>query len=337
MNQPLLTIDGLSISYAADGAMLRGLNDVSLTIGRARILGVVGESGSGKSTLSFAVSRLLPANACIQSGSIDFDGIDLTSADERTLRRLRGDRIAMIFQNPLSSLHPSMRIGRQMADAQSAHRSIGSRDRDRRSAEMLTLVGIADAEQNLRKYAHEFSGGMRQRIMIATALLLDPDLLIADEPTSALDVVLQAQIIDLLTGLRDRLGTAVMIVSHDLGVVESAADDVLVMYAGEVMENSDAGSIFREPLHPYTQALLAVMPGQKARGRPLPTIPGRVPSAYEQSVGCAFAGRCVMTRSVCTTRRPILSKVADRKVRCHIHDATSGWHDASPSPREVRA
>lgn len=330
MNGPLLDIDKLTIAYRSGGQVLRGLTDVSVTLHRGRILGVVGESGSGKSTLSFAITRLLPRNAAFVAGSIRFNGQDLTTADETTMRGLRGDRMAMISQDPLSSLHPCIRIGKQMADAQNAHRRSGRRERDAWSAEMLGLVGIADPEQNMRKYQHEFSGGMRQRIMIATALLMKPDLLIADEPTSALDVLLQAQIVDLLKGLRERLGTALMIVSHDLGVIQSAADDVLVMYAGEVMENGDAGSLFAEPLHPYTQALMRVMPGRKARGQPLPTIQGRVPAASEVIPGCAFAGRCPLERPVCTARRPILAAAGSRRVRCHVQDPASGWHQQMP-------
>ncbi len=324
----LLEIEDLSISYLVDGIPLRGLRGVSLDLARNRILGVVGESGSGKSTLSFAITRLLPSNARIDEGSIRFEGQDLVKADMTTLETLRGDRIAMVFQDPLSSLHPCLTIGQQMSDAQRAHRRIGAGERRARSAEMLDTVGIAEAEQNLGRFPHEFSGGMRQRIMIAMSLLLQPDLLIADEPTSALDVLLQGQIIALLNGLRERLGTAVMIVSHDLGVIGEAADDVLVMYAGETMEYSPVGQIFAQPLHPYTEALLAVMPGRKARGRPLPTIPGRVPSASETSLGCAFAGRCERARSVCHANRPVYSAVGERRVRCHIYDPLSGWHVA---------
>ncbi|HEY4161890.1 MAG TPA: ABC transporter ATP-binding protein [Dongiaceae bacterium] len=331
-DEPLLAIERLSLSYLVGGAALRGLKDVCLTLGRGRILGVVGESGSGKSTLSFAIPRLLPKNARIEEGSIRFAGIDLAGMSEKTLETIRGASIAMVFQDPLSSLHPCMTIGQQMSDAQRAHRRISARERRARAVEMLRLVGLADAEQNLDRFPHQFSGGMRQRVMIATSLLLQPDLLIADEPTSALDVVLQGQIIALLTGFRERLGTAILIVSHDLGVVGDAADDILVMYAGEVMEYSGAGEIIHHPLHPYTQALLRVMPSRRARGRPLPTIPGRVPNAHEPIVGCAFAGRCEMTRSVCHAKRPDLSSVGARKVRCHIHNPDSGWHDALEIP-----
>jgi oligopeptide/dipeptide ABC transporter ATP-binding protein len=329
----LLEVERLSLSYRVGGTALRGLKDVSLTLGRGRILGVVGESGSGKSTLSFAIPRLLPKNARIEAGSIRFAGTDMAALGEGTLEAIRGARIAMIFQDPLSSLHPCMTIGRQMSDAQRAHDRVSPRERRAKAIEMLRLVGLADPEQNLDRYPHQFSGGMRQRIMIATALLLQPDLLIADEPTSALDVVLQGQIIALLTGFRDRLGTAILIVSHDLGVVGDAADDILVMYAGEVMEYAAAGEVIGRPLHPYTLALLRVMPNRRARGHPLPTIPGRVPNAREPIAGCAFAGRCEMTRSVCYAKRPDLSAVGARKVRCHIHDPGSGWHDA-PAIRE---
>jgi oligopeptide/dipeptide ABC transporter ATP-binding protein len=333
----LLEINRLSLSYRVGGLALRGLKNVSLTLDRGRILGVVGESGSGKSTLSFAIPRLLPKNARIEGGSIRFAGTDMSLLSEATLETVRGARIAMIFQDPLSSLHPCMTIGRQMSDAQRAHGRSAARERRTKAIEMLRLVGLSDPEQNLDRYPHQFSGGMRQRIMIATALLLQPDLLIADEPTSALDVVLQDQIVGLLTGLRDRLGTAILIVSHDLGVVGDAADDILVMYAGEVMEYGPAGEIIGQPLHPYTQALIRVMPSRRARGRALPTIPGRVPNAREPIIGCAFAGRCEMTRSVCYAKRPVLSVAGERKVRCHIHDLASGWHDAPKLSEPVTA
>lgn len=327
----LLAIDGLTVSYRTEGAVLRGLNDVSLRLQRGRSLGVVGESGSGKSTLSFAVTRVLPANARIEAGRIAFADVDLAHATKRQLRAIRGDRIAMIFQDPLSSLHPCLTIGRQMIDAQRAHARWSTTDCRARALEMLTLVGIPDAAESLGRFPHEFSGGMRQRIMIAAALLLKPDLLIADEPTSALDVTLQGQIMTLLTDLRDRFATALIIVSHDLGVVADATNHVLVLYAGETMEESPSADLFRDPLHPYTVALLSVMPGRKARGRPLPTIPGRVPGAGETIAGCVFASRCAQVRTVCGTRRPIFAQVGVRRVRCHIFDPASGWHAQAPA------
>ncbi|MEP7457345.1 ABC transporter ATP-binding protein [Phyllobacterium sp. SB3] len=323
--QPILSVEALTTNYRADGMSLRGIKDISFDLKRGEILGIVGESGSGKSTLSFAISRLLPENAQIESGQIEFSGLDLTIASPKEMRRLRGDKIAMVFQDPLSSLHPCLTIGRQMVDALRAHNSGSRKEYQNLAADMLARVGIGNTGQRLRQYPHELSGGMRQRVMIAIALLLRPDLLIADEPTSALDVSLQGQIIGLLAGFREKLGTSVLIISHDLTVISSAADFVLVMYAGESMELANAEEIFRHPLHPYTQSLISVMPDRRLRGKPLPTIPGRVPSAHETIVGCAFAGRCPQTRHVCSAERPQFSAVGLSRVRCHIYDPQSGW------------
>jgi oligopeptide/dipeptide ABC transporter ATP-binding protein len=331
-DQDLLVVDRLTLSYRVGAKRLRGLKDVSLELKRGRVLGIVGESGSGKSTLSFAIPRLLPGNAEVEAGQIRFAGNDLTRLSERKMQAIRGAKIAMVFQDPLSSLHPCMTIGQQMCDAQRAHRRISTRECRSRAAEMLRLVGLADPEQNLDRFPHQLSGGMRQRVMIATALLLRPDLLIADEPTSALDVVLQGQIADLLSSFPKKFGTAILIVTHDLGIADGMADDILVLYAGEVMEYSSAAALISQPLHPYTEALLSVVPSRKDRGRPLPTIPGRVPSASEPINGCAYAGRCAMTRSVCHEKRPGLTLLGERRVRCHIHDHTSGWHRAPAMP-----
>ncbi|HVT53129.1 MAG TPA: ABC transporter ATP-binding protein [Dongiaceae bacterium] len=328
----LLAVDRLTLSYRVGAKKLRGLKDVSLELKRGRILAVVGESGSGKSTLGFAIPRLLPGNAEVEAGEVRFAGNDLTRLGERQMQAIRGARIAMVFQDPLSSLHPCMTIGQQMSDALRAHRRIGTRECRTLAVEMLTSVGLSDPDENFDRFPHQLSGGMRQRVMVATALLLRPDLLIADEPTSALDVVLQGQITELLSSFPKRFGTAILIVTHDLGIADGMADDILVLYAGEVMEYSDAPALISHPLHPYTEALLAVVPSRKDRGRPLPTIPGRVPSADEPIDGCAYAGRCAMTRSVCHGKRPGLTLVGERRARCHIHDPASGWHDAPAMP-----
>lgn len=328
--KPLLEIEDLDVSYQVGGAAVLGLKDVSVAVGRSRILGVVGESGSGKSTLSIAITRLLPPNARIASGRILFDGTDVAALSQADLRALRGDKIAMVFQDPLSSLHPCLTIGRQMLDAQRAHGRRDNRALRQNAVDMLSQVGISDAADRLNQYPHEFSGGMRQRLMIAMALLMRPALLIADEPTSALDVTLQSQIIALLGDLRDRFGTAVILVSHDLGVISQIVDDVLVMYAGEAVESGGVDATFREPLHPYTIALLEVIPRRARRGQTLATIPGRVPAAGERPKGCAFTNRCAFARAVCVARRPGYLPVGERRVRCHIHDPSSGWHAQEP-------
>jgi len=328
MSPPLLSVEGLTAAYTAGGVRLRGVRDVDLTLDRGSVLGIVGESGSGKSTLSFAISRLLPSNARIEAGRVLLNGEDLLKLSDQDLRKVRGRRIAMVFQDPLSSLHPCLTVGRQMLDAQRAHARVSARSGPAASVAMLSHVGIPDAVERVDHYPHEFSGGMRQRI--AMTLLNDPALLVADEPTSALDVAIQDQIVTLLTDLVSETGMALILVSHDLGMIASVSDEVLVMYAGEAAERSPAREIFAQPLHPYTQALLSVIPGRKARDRPLPTIPGRVPPGHQQLAGCAFAGRCPETRHVCLNRRPDFVAKGARRVRCHIHDPQSGWHRDTP-------
>lgn len=332
MSGPLLAVEGLTAGYNVGGLRLRGVRDIDLTLDAGRILGVVGESGSGKSTLSFAISRLLPPNARIDAGRVLFDDEDLLGLSEAELRKMRGRRIAMVFQDPLSSLHPCLTVGRQMLDAQRAHARVSARAARAVSIAMLTRVGIPDADERVDRFPHEFSGGMRQRIMIAMTLLNEPALLIADEPTSALDVAIQDQIVTLLTDLVRETRMALILVSHDLGMIASVSDEVLVMYAGEAAERAPARQIFSAPLHPYTRALLSVIPGRKARNRPLPTIPGRVPPGHEQVQGCAFAGRCREARHVCLQRRPDFVAKGAARVRCHIHDRQSGWHGDTPVP-----
>lgn len=326
----LLEVDHLDVVYHTRDRRLQALRDVSFRVGPGEIVGIVGESGCGKSTVSSALMRLLPPNGEITGGSVRLGGRDLGEMSREQLRGIRGPEMAMIFQDPLTSLNPTFTVGRQLVDAQSAHHG-GRRDRRSfrdRAVEMLTSVGIPDAGERIDRYPHQFSGGMRQRIMIAMALLLKPELLIADEPTSALDVTLEAQILELLRRLRAEHGTAIVFISHDLGVVAQLCDRVVVMYAGSTVEEGDVASTFARPLHPYTRALLDAVPSREARGGRLTTIPGRVPSLSAMPVGCAFASRCSFVQDVNLVEMPRYVEVEGRHVRCNRYDASSGYEGA---------
>ncbi len=322
----LLEVEGLEVVYHTGERTLPALHDVSFEVRPGEILGVVGESGCGKSTLSAALMRLLPPNGEITAGEIRLGTHSVLALDSEEMRDLRGRDLAMIFQDPLTSLNPTFKIGTQLADAQKSHllrRARNKREIRRRAVDMLTLVGIPDPRERVDDFPHQFSGGMRQRIMIAMALLLEPELLIADEPTSALDVTLEAQILELLKNLRRQRGTAIIFISHDLGVIARLCERVVVMYAGRVVEAGDVLSIFEQPKHPYTQALLASVPTRKRRGERLKTIPGRVPSLSALPVGCKFGDRCSYREDVCE-REPGLLASGSQDVRCHIYDPASG-------------
>jgi oligopeptide/dipeptide ABC transporter ATP-binding protein len=321
---PVLEVDGLSVVYHTKSP-LEALHDVSFTVRPREIVGIVGESGCGKSTLALALMGLLPPNGEIRSGHIVYEGRDVLSLREEARRHLRGSGMAMIFQDPLTSLNPTFTIGTQLIDVQRAHRRGDRRELRRRAAAMLEQVGIPDAAARLDDFPHEFSGGMRQRIMIAMALLLEPAIIVADEATSALDVTLEAQILALLRRLRDERGTAVLFVSHDLGVVAQVCDSVVVMYAGRTVEEGDVFSLYERPLHPYTQALLATIPSRARRGQRLETIPGRVPSLSRLPPGCKFVDRCPYAQQVNREREPRYVEHDGRRVRCNIYDPSSGY------------
>jgi len=325
---PLLEVDGLEVVYHTHAAELPALHDICFDVSPGQILGIVGESGCGKSTLSAALMGLLPPNGEVTAGAIRFKGRDLVGLGAEALRNVRGREIAMIFQDPLTSLNPTFRVGTQLVDVQRAHLTRAqsrTRELKRRAIEMLGRVGIPDPEERFERFPHEFSGGMRQRIMIAMTLLLEPDLLIADEPTSALDVTLEAQIIELLEQLRSEQGTAIIFISHDLGVVSRVCDRLVVMYAGRAIEEGDTAGVFASPLHPYTQALLAAVPSYRQRDGQLAAIPGRVPSLSDLPTGCKFADRCPLVQDVNREREPALVSVNGRRVRCNRYDPLSGY------------
>src|SRR5689334_7355912 len=295
---PLLEVEDLRVHFDTEDGLVKAVDGVSYTVDRGQALGIVGESGSGKSVSSLTVMGLtrFAGNARI-SGSIVFDGKDLLNASDEDMRRLRGNDIAMIFQDPLSSLHPFYRIGDQLVEAVRAHRDVPKAKALDRAVEMLGLVGIPEPRRRVDAYPHEFSGGMRQRVMIAMALCNDPRILIADEPTTALDVTVQAQILELIEKLQAELGTAVVLITHDLGVVAEVTDDIAVMYSGRIVEKGTRDQIFAAPEHPYTWGLLRSIPRlDTPRDQPLVPVPGRPPSLINRPSGCHFHPRCPYVR-----------------------------------------
>jgi peptide/nickel transport system ATP-binding protein len=301
----VLEIRGLSVNFRTPAGPVQALRQVSLDVPRGSIVGIVGESGSGKSTLALAVMGLLASNAEIVGGSLRFAGMDLRGLRPAAMRALRGQRLSMVFQDPMTSLNPVRPVGLQMLDIQYRDRSLSNAEKRRRAAAMLSRVGIPDAERQLRHYAYEFSGGMRQRIAIAMAILERPELLIADEPTTALDVTLEAQIVHLLRELRREFNASIMFISHNLGVVAQLCDFVVVLYAGEVVERGPIGDIFHRPRHPYTQALLECDPARITTAmRELPTIPGDVPNLLRVPPGCVFEPRCPRAVARCGREHP---------------------------------
>jgi peptide/nickel transport system ATP-binding protein len=315
---PILAVENLQVQFATDHGMVTVVDDVSFSVAAGEVLGLVGESGCGKSVTSLAIMRLIPdPPGRITAGSVVFEGTELLTLDTAAMRRLRGDRIAMIFQEPMTSLDPAFTVGQQIASVVQQHRNAGKKEAWDRAVEVLDLVGIPRARQRVRDYPHMFSGGMRQRVMIAMALSCEPSLLIADEPTTALDVTIQAQVLDLLRSLQDTFGMAVIFVTHDLGVVSEVCDRVAVMYAGQVIETAVTGELFRRPRHPYTQVLLECLPAEHIGERLVP-IPGTVPPPDATPVGCRFHPRCRYAQAGrCDTEPvPLLEVDAKRSARC---------------------
>lgn len=317
MSTPVLDIRDLSVSYQTDRGLLRALRTINLSIDPGRIVGIVGESGCGKSTLISAIIRLLAPNAQIESGSILFRGNDLLTLDPEAMRALRGDEISMVFQDPMTSLNPVMSIGRQMTDIQ--YRDNRSKaEKLARAAGMLARVGIADAAEQLKRYPHHLSGGMRQRVAIAMALMAEPALLIADEPTTALDATLEVQIIERLQQLQRDFGCAILFISHHLGVIAELCDEVVVLYAGEVVESGATRDVFLKPRHPYTRKLLECDPARIEKAtRNLPVIAGQLPDLAEVPDGCVFRSRCDVAIDLCVRERPTLEG-NDHCAACHV-------------------
>ena len=303
----VLAVENLTVAFRAGRGEVTAVEDLSLHIGAGEILGVVGESGSGKSVTALAIMGLLPRpTARVVSGRVVFEGTDLLTLGERRLRHLRGPGIGMIFQEPMSSLNPVFSIGEQITETLRAHERIGPAAARTRAVELLDRVGIPSAARRLGDYPHQLSGGQRQRVMIAIALACNPRLLIADEPTTALDVTIQAQILDLLLDLRQERGMAVLLITHNMGVVAETADRVLVMYAGRSAEHAPVGALFAAPSHPYTRGLLSCVPDLELDVRRLPAIPGSLPDPGRRPPGCRFAPRCGLQVPECNAAQPPL-------------------------------
>ncbi|MCC6791385.1 MAG: ABC transporter ATP-binding protein, partial [Thermomicrobiales bacterium] len=316
----LLTVRDLATYYGVGPNPVRAVDGVSFEVNPGEIVGLVGESGCGKTTVGFSLMRLLPDVARIARGEVLFEGKDLLRLSPGELRGLRGNRMAMIFQDPMSSLDPAFSIGEQIMEPLREHLGMGHDAARKRAIELLTQVGIPSPEERLRRYPHEFSGGMRQRVVIAIALACNPALLICDEPTSALDVTVQAQILNLLRSMRTALQqTGIIMITHDLGVVAQLCDRVAVMYAGQIVEQGPVRDIFASPRHPYTQGLLDSLPGRVPRGTPLRQIDGTVPDLRHPPSGCRFAPRCVHARAACLA--PVAFRQVGRQdVACVLFD-----------------
>jgi oligopeptide/dipeptide ABC transporter ATP-binding protein len=316
----LLELRDLCTVFETPDATVHAVDGVSFRLPSGGTLGIVGESGCGKSVMALSILRLLPSPpGRIAGGQIMFEGHDLRALSEREMRALRGKSIAMVFQEPMTSLNPVYTVGRQVAEVLELHERLSGSDAHARAIELLKMVGIPAPERRVDSYPHELSGGMRQRVMIAMAIACRPKLLIADEPTTALDVTIQAQILDLLARLRAELGMGIMLITHDLGVVSEFVDEVLVMYAGKVVEQAPAAALFAAPLHPYTKGLLASVPGIDKGRRRLVTIEGMVPNLAALPAGCRFRDRCPEAVSRCALQEPPLVDVADaRRVACFV-------------------
>jgi len=328
---PLLEVRGLQTAfYTRDGAV-RAVDGIDFSVDRGEIMGLVGESGCGKSVTSLSIMGLVAKPGRVDGGEILFDGRDLLKLSSGEMRGLRGNRISMIFQQPQSSLNPVWNVGRQISEVLEIHRGMKRKAARARALELLSMVGISDPERRLGAFPHEMSGGMAQRVMIAMALACEPELLIADEPTTALDVTIQAQILDLMRTLRDETGTAIILITHDLGVIAEMADRVAVMYAGEIVEQAEVAELFGAPLHPYTRGLIGSIPVVGVERDELAVIPGNVPNLIDLPHGCRFAPRCVTrieedVRLAMETHPELRSARPNHDVRCWL------YHDAAGHP-----
>lgn len=320
MNQPLLSVQNLSTFFHTETGVARSVDGVSFDIGAGETLGIVGESGCGKSVTALSILRLIQQPGRIEAGSrIEFEGKDLVTLDDAAMRDIRGNRISMIFQEPMSALNPVFTVGDQVAEVARVHAKGSRRDAWNHAVEMLALTGIPSAEERAKQYPHQLSGGMRQRVLIAMALMMKPALVIADEPTTALDVTIQAQILDLLRDLQTKFGTSILMITHDLGVIAEMASRVLVMYGGEIVEEADVGVLFASAHHPYTEGLMHAMPQITESRERLNVIPGTVPPPTAWPSGCRFRDRCQYAWEKCEAEHPPLYQIGDRHTsRCHL-------------------
>jgi len=319
MQQPILEIEDLKTHFFTYNGVVRAVDGVSLKIHKKKVLGIVGESGCGKSVTVRSAMGLVSEPGRIVGGRVLLDGEDLKEKSDAELRRIRGCRMSMIFQNPLSSLNPVFTIGDQVGHVIGIHQGKNKKEARRRTMEVFELVRLPDSNRLLKKYPHERSGGMLQRVMIAMALSCRPEVLIADEPTTALDVTIQAQILSLILRLKEETGTAIIMITHDLGVVAETCDRVAVMYAGLIVERGPVQKIFHNPLHPYTEGLLSSLPGQQTEAKELETIEGLVPDLIDPPTGCRFHPRCGLAKNICRLETPELAdKGNGRAIACHL-------------------
>ncbi|MEI3266942.1 oligopeptide/dipeptide ABC transporter ATP-binding protein [Frisingicoccus sp.] len=328
MSENLLEVKNLKTYFFTDGGVVKSVDDVSFNVKPGKTLGVVGESGCGKSITSLSIMQLVETPpGKIVGGEIIYNGENLLGKNADEMRKIRGGEIAMIFQEPMTSLNPVFTVGQQIMEALTIHTDMDKNKAKERAIEMLKLVKIPLAEKRFNEYPHQLSGGMRQRVMIAMALSCNPKLLICDEPTTALDVTIQAQILDLINELKEKLGTSIMMITHDLGVIAEVADDVMVMYAGKIVEYGTADQIFETPMHPYTHGLMNCIPKLNDENETrLHVIPGMVPSPDRMPKGCAFCPRCSEAKKICEEKMPELMEVNGQKVRCFKY--TSEWEGA---------
>lgn len=321
---PVLEVRNLVVEFDTDDGRLRALDGVSFSIGRGEVLGVVGESGAGKSLTGMAVSRMIQPPGHVAGGEILLAGKRIDQLPPREMRKIRGKRIGMIFQDPMTSLNPLFTVGDQLAETMRVHLSISRRAAWQRAIELLDEVGVPSPADRVNAYPHELSGGMRQRVVIALAMCAEPELMIADEPTTALDVAVQAQILDLLARICDEHGTSMMLVTHDMGVIADIAHRVAVMYAGRVVEIGTCDEVTNAALHPYAQGLMGAIPTLEDRNEPLLQIPGAMPRLSAIPRGCSFNPRCGQAFERCTVERPSLLNSDGRQVACHLYDSVAG-------------
>ncbi len=328
-NKPLLEVKGLKTYFYTEDGVVRAVDGVNFEVYPGEVLGLVGESGCGKSVTSLSIMRLISRPGRVDAGEILFGGENLLDLPEEEMIKVRGNRISMIFQQPQTALNPVFKVGDQLAEVLNVHQDMGREAGHKRAVALLKMVGVPDPERRVEAYPHELSGGMAQRVMIAMALACVPELLIADEPTTALDVTIQAQILDLMRDMRKDLGTSVILITHDLGVVAEMAERVAVMYAGEIVEQTDVNSLFDEPLHPYTQGLIGSIPVLGEIKEKLDVIPGSVPNLVNLPPGCRFAPRCQArvkhALTICAEAKPELEEIkSDHFVRCWLYQSAEG-------------
>jgi peptide/nickel transport system ATP-binding protein len=329
VGSPTLEVRNLQTHFFTRAGVVKAVDDVSFTVRRGKVLGLVGESGSGKTVTGFSILGLVDEPGRITGGSILFHGQDLAKLSEEEMRKLRGNRIAMIFQDPMMTLNPVLRIDTQMIETVQAHAKVSREEARQRARDTLGMVGIPSPDERLKSYPHQFSGGMRQRVAIAIALLHRPEVIVADEPTTALDVTIQAQILAEVQKLCAETGTAMIWITHDLSVVAGLADDIAVMYAGRIVEKGEVAPVLDMPLHPYTSGLIGSVPSRNKRGEPLRQIPGMTPSLLKLPPGCAFRTRCPRATDVCHKEPPFGEVAPGRDVRC--------FHPMFPEPAQGEA